>query len=257
MVGWDDSQYNYRAGGVSLLNYADRIRVMIEAMPARRGQNFTIPGLEGELSFPHKLREALNVAIEVTLKYSDENGDVTHTDGTAGHVFENLAQVKRLFASSSPVLMQRNLPHQGEVVLEFEVLSEPVLGSTHFQYVFLCHAPGVYWRGATELSYSSGTGTINVGGNAPVHDAILTFTGDGSIMTNDGLSGVEIVDSTGAVIVDCGARTVTQGGSPAPGLIRPLTNRWLYLPSHPTDPVNPVAVTVVGTVEVDWFPKWL
>ena len=256
-MSWTDAQYDYKVGGISLLLYCERVRVVIEGMAARRGQNFSIPGLEGEFSYPGKLREAMNVAIEVTLRYTDENGLITHTDGASGHVFENLAEVKRLFAASNPAVIQRTLPHQGTVMLDFEILAEPVLGGSHFQYVFLCHAPGVYWRSTTAESYTGGTGNIPVGGNAPVHDAILTFSTDGSIMTDDGLSGVEIAGLTSAVTVDCGRRTVIQSAVPAPGLILPLSNRWLYLSPDPTDPANPVPVTIVGTVEVEWFPKWL
>lgn len=257
MSSWTDAQYNYRIAGVQLMDYCERVRVVVEASPARRGNNFEIPGLEGEYSFPDKLHEPLNVAVECTLRYTDDTGGITHTDGAPGHVYENLAELKRLFGGGGKLAsLQRNLPHQGETILEFEVLAEPVLGQNHFQYVFLCHAPRVFWRGTTLNSYTSGTGTINVGGNAPVHDAIVTFTGDGSIMTNDGLSGIEIDGSAGTVIVNCGTRVVTQGGSPAPGLIRPLTNRWLYLPAHATNVNNPVPVTVVGTVEVEWYRKW-
>lgn len=257
MSSWTDTQYNYRAAGVSLLDYCEKVRVIIEAMPARRGTNFQIPGLEGEYSFPNKLHEPMNVAVECTLKYTDDVGAITHPDGAPGHVYENLAEIKRLFSGGGGLAqLQRNLPHQGETILDFEVLSEPVLGQNHFQYVFLCHAPKVFWRNATLNSYTSGTGTINLGGNAPVHDAILTFTGDGSIETDDGLSGVEIVGSSGTVVVDCGTRAVTQGGNPAPGLVRPLTNRFLYLPAHPTNPLNPVGVTITGTVEVEWYTKW-
>lgn len=245
--------YNYRIGSTQLDPYCDSVRILGEIMAGKRGNNFVIPGLEGELSFPNKLHLPLNLAVEVTVKYVDiTTGLITHVDGAAGHVHENLAKMKELFGGvGSLVQLKRDAPHQGENILEFEVLTEPSIGELDNRIVFLCHAPSPFWRSDTAATPVTGTGTVTRGGNAPVHDAIITFGGNGSIVTNDGKYGVEIAGSSGSgIVVDCGARTILQAGTKRDAWFRPLNNRWFRLDSPS------VPVTVTGSLSMVWFPKW-
>lgn len=79
-----------------------------------------------------------------------------------------------------------------------------------------------YWRegGAENTDTISGADTLVIAGTAPVYDAVLVFAGDGTFEhTTEGWE-VEIAGSTGPVTVNLGTRRVTQGGLPAPNLLR-------------------------------------
>lgn len=79
-----------------------------------------------------------------------------------------------------------------------------------------------YWKegGQEDTDTITGADTMTVGGNRSVYDAVLVFAGDGTF-THSGLGwAIEVTGSAGAVTVDLGARTVTEGGSPALNRIR-------------------------------------
>lgn len=84
-------------------------------------------------------------------------------------------------------------------------------------------SPNAYWReGGQESTDTISSGdTLVTGGNANVYDAVLVFSGDGTF-THSGLGwAIEVTGSGGAVTVDLGNRTVTEGGNPAMNRIRP------------------------------------
>lgn len=85
-----------------------------------------------------------------------------------------------------------------------------------------------YWRegGSQSTDTLNGADSLAVGGNANVYDAVLVFAGDGTL-THSGLGwSLEIAGSTGAVTVDLGNRTVTQGGTPAEELLIRNNANW-------------------------------
>lgn len=108
-------------------------------------------------------------------------------------------------------------------------------------------SPYAYWKeGGNEVSTAiSGAGTVTVGGNAPVYDAVLTFAGDGTF-THSGLGwDIEVTGSTGSVIVNLGARTATTGGNPADNLVKPSSRNWGWFLPGSNSVTSDVAVTVV------------
>lgn len=79
-----------------------------------------------------------------------------------------------------------------------------------------------YWRdaGAVSTDTMSGADTLAVAGKQPVYDAVLTFAGNGSL-THPGLGwSITIAGASGAVVVDLGNRTVTEGGNEATNRMR-------------------------------------
>lgn len=89
-------------------------------------------------------------------------------------------------------------------------------------------SPWPYWRqgGTEETDTISGADTITIAGTAPVYDAVLVFSGDGTFQnTTEGWS-IEVTGSGGPVTVDLGARTVTEGGSAATNRIRRDSRDW-------------------------------
>lgn len=115
-------------------------------------------------------------------------------------------------------------------------------------------APWGLWQsgGPEKTDTLSGSDSLAVGGNAPLHNAVLVFAGDGSI-THPGLGWTLTVSgSSGSVTVDLGRRRTTQAGTLAPNLLTRNRRDWAwFLPG-----AN--AVTVTGTsVGVTWRDNWL
>lgn len=108
-----------------------------------------------------------------------------------------------------------------------------------------------YWQtgGAPDTDSISGADTVTTGGTAPVYNAVLVFAGDGTLTHADWT--LEVVGSSSAVTVDLGARTVTQGGLPAPNLLRRSSRDFAWF-----DP-GANSVTAAGTtVSVSWRDNW-
>ena len=103
-----------------------------------------------------------------------------------------------------------------------------------------------YWSvgGQEETDTISGADTMTVGGTQDVYDAVLVFAGDGTF-THSGLGwNIEVTGSGGAVTVDLGARTVTEGGNPAPNRIRRSNADWGWFEPGSNSVTSDVSVTV-------------
>ena len=103
-----------------------------------------------------------------------------------------------------------------------------------------------YWHvGGNESSDTiSGPDTLVAGGNVNIYDPVLTFAGDGTFQ-HTGLGWeLEIAGSSGAVTVDLGTRTVTEGGNPAPNLLRRNHRDWGWFTPGNNTVTSDVSVTV-------------
>lgn len=114
-----------------------------------------------------------------------------------------------------------------------------------------------YWRagGAESSQVVSAATTLTGGGRKNIYDPVLTFSGDGTFTHSDLGWALEVVGSTGPVTVDLGARTVSQGGSPADNLLRRTPSAgqgrvWGWLLATPNNVTSTVSVTVT------WRPQW-
>lgn len=107
-----------------------------------------------------------------------------------------------------------------------------------------------YWSegGNEDTDTITGADSIVVGGKAKVYDAVFTFNADGSISTSEW--DLTISGSTGTVVVDCGARTVTDGGTPAPNILRRTSEAWAWLTPGTT------SITSTTSVGVTWRNKY-
>lgn len=117
-------------------------------------------------------------------------------------------------------------------------------------------SPNQYWReGGTESTDTISSGdTLVTGGNVNVYDAVLVFAGDGTF-THSGLGwAIEVTGSGGAVTVDMGNRTVTEGGNPALNRIRRTSAGDSRVWGWFTPGNN--AVTSDVSVTVTWRDAW-
>lgn len=197
------------------------------------------------------------LALEVVLRYTSAAGTVTHADGAEGHVFENLSEMKRLLRGQrSLATLERVAPDQGTVQIDVEC-GEPTPSQNRFTYLFPLVAARPFWRSTTLQSDSSSP--IAVGGDAPVDDALVTFsaaasspvfthTASGATITYTGTvpaGGVRVYTETGQAV------NVT-GGADCSNLVSFNKPYILEL-----DPGVSNAYTISsGTVTVEWRDKW-
>ena len=115
-----------------------------------------------------------------------------------------------------------------------------------------CVAPYPYWRSTlTSSDTIAGADTLTVAGAAPVYDATIVFSGDGTFTNSDTGQSITVAGSSGPVTVHCGdGRTVTQAGVPARNLATPNDDEWMRF--------DPGTVNVTSTVscDVSWRSAW-
>lgn len=118
-------------------------------------------------------------------------------------------------------------------------------------------SPNAYWKegGQEDTDTIASADTMTVGGNRSVYDAVLVFAGDGTFTHSTLGWAIEVTGSGGAVTVDLGNRTVTEGGNPALNRIRrtPATGAggvwgWFTPGSN--------SVTSDVSVVVTWRSSW-
>jgi hypothetical protein len=237
--------YDITADSVSLLDYCQSVVVETEyGMTDAIDTSFRQPGAHGNIYIPGQLFGPGDVRIKCYLRFTDSSGAITHVDGEAGHIYENLAILKELFGKvDDQIVLSRETPHQGTNTLLLAPSGQPSPGQNRFEVIFPMRANKPFWRG--DLVSTTLTGTFDPGGNAPVDDMVLTFAGAGTIV--NGRNG-DRIQVTGACVVDCGQRRVTVGGSPAPGLIIPGSDRWLHL--------EPGNNAITGSCSISYYPKW-
>ena len=103
-----------------------------------------------------------------------------------------------------------------------------------------------YWHvgGNESTDTISGADTLVAGGNVNIYDPVLTFAGDGTFQ-HTGLGWeLEIAGSGGPVTVNLGTRTVTEGGNPAPNLLRRNHRDWGWFTPGNNSVTSDVSVTV-------------
>jgi len=171
--------YNYLAGPkggtlLALSDYCISVRVLTEGGPGKRGPNVGVQYLHGAHPVPHKFATERLVPLEVALRYTNSAGAVTHADGAAGHVFENLSEVKRLLRGQRGLAtLRRTAPDMGTVELDVECAVDPQPSQGRHVYVFMLTAARPFWRSTTLQSATASP--IAVGGDAPVDDAEIVF----------------------------------------------------------------------------------
>ena len=110
-----------------------------------------------------------------------------------------------------------------------------------------------YWHeGGTQSSDTvSGADTVTIGGNTSVYDAVLVFAGDGTFTNTTNGWSIQVTGSAGAVTVDLGNRTVTEGGNPAANRIRRTDRDWGWFT------VGSNTVTSNVSVGLTWRNQWV
>ena len=194
MPKWD---FNYRAGPkggtmTALDTWATSVRALSEGSPELAGALHGIDAKHGAGSNPLKFNTTKDLMLEVAVRYTDAAGAITHTNGAAGHVLENLSELKRVLGGdrASFVAVRRDDPHWGEVDLWCEQLQPVAETQNRFVFLFPLTAASPFWRSTSPTTQSPPT--ITVGGNARCDNALVRFlTGTDPVFTHTP-SGAEI-----------------------------------------------------------------
>lgn len=85
-----------------------------------------------------------------------------------------------------------------------------------------------YWRvgGTQSTDTITGADTVIIGGNVAVYDAVMVFAGNGTFTNSTAGWSITVTGAAGAVTVNLGDRTVTEGGLPAANRVRRTRRDW-------------------------------
>lgn len=230
-----------------------------ETLPRVRGTDLRLPGVDGAVYRPEKPRDVKDFEIPLVVFPVDRTTGLVTTTAYQ-HMQENL---DFLFGKAAPVGSQATVRKQVDALPVREILAELVDGVDVGPYrenpttralVLRWSAAIPYWRELPILA-SGSPPTYNPGGNAPVTDAVITFTGgtDPRLTNNTTGDWIELSGTLASpVVVDVGARTVTQGGSPVLDLFSRNLRRWMtFRPA-----ANSLTLTGGGSVSIAGYRKW-
>ncbi len=171
------------------------------------------------------------------------------------HMQDNIDTLLGLFHSSGLLTITRTLPDglttrviEGKVLNSFQVKQ---LGTFLKRFTVRLDLPYPFWRqGSVKNVNGTGALVLTNNGNAPIHNAVITFTTAGRLTVN--ATGDYIESSAAGVVVDLGAWTVTQGGSPADNLLSDYNRPW-FVDFQP----GANSLTATGTVSIDFYDSYL
>ncbi len=242
--------YNYRVGGISLSDYAERITITDESGGGLIGENLHIPGTDGERIMDKTVAPSV-VPFTTFLRYTNPSGGVTHIDGAAGHVYENLSELKKIFRKKGPVLLLRDMPHAGTVVGEVELMGDPIRGEEDHIFVWPLKLVKGTWRANTQTSAAAGS--VVTSGDTRIDEMEIEFAGTSTVTYTDAegsVYSVQALTGTFPLIVYTGTnKRVEQGGSPDPGRVVISHEAWFRL-----DPAT--TPTITGSATFRWYDRW-
>ena len=266
----------WRADGRSLMDRANSIQVMRgrDVLAARRYRPTEIAYQHGEVANDNRFFKSKELRLDIWVAANDSDGAVTHTEGRAGHIRENLDALWAIFGKKgSAITLQRDVPDYpgaGTITLETDA---SVIRKAQAQGKFRSGGltrriildllmPHPFWRELpVNTSLGQGTGNIATGGNAPINDMVITFQAgddDPRLTHDDSGDYIEIAGTipAGDVEVDVGARTVTKLADSSPYDANLLFNRPWWMEWPPADAALGLTMTATDTVDLSWFDQW-
>lgn len=254
-MAWD---YDWQAGPAgSLLDLADycaSVRVVNEWSTGRRGSNPIVQYQHGAHHAARKYVRPTTFVLETSIRNTNAAGAITHSDGAAGHAYENLSILKGIFGGTVGALvrLQRTAPHIGAAYIDVEQLGEAIPTQTRHIFGWPLTAPHPFWIGAADNGNTQPT--LTVAGDAPVGDAVLKFltgTDVKAALASGDFAQVVGALPAGGVTLDLGTGLAVRitGGADWSDAVR-RSNAWELNPG-----ANTVTVTG-GTMSFDWYTQW-
>lgn len=177
MAAWN---YDYEAGPkggalVDLLTWADNVRVVDEVTAGKDGENVMAQYIHGSNAVTPKYTTEGLIGIEVAVRYTNSAGIITHANGEAGHVHENLGKLKKILRGGRVLTtLRRQDPHWGNAEVDGECRQPIQSSQVWFHFLFPFNTPDPFWRVGGLISINPAP-NLTVGGNAPVSDAEIVF----------------------------------------------------------------------------------
>ena len=233
-------------GSLTLSNVATDVIVEDEYGGAYVDGGAHIPHKDGVRLDPQAPYSARTITLKTILRYTAAGGTVTHTDGAAGHVYENLHLIQKELAPSGLVTFARTVPHIGAVRALVRLLDAPQANPAHVvRWILTC--PSGSWQDAAQTSEAT-TG-VTTGGNRRIHDPLIVFASATTIThtaTDGTVSSITAAAGpTYPVTVDVGAGTILDNGSvDVRGSVTFTQPWWLRL-----DPDGAQSFTGTGTIK--------
>ena len=212
----------------------------------KRGGNLIIPYQHGELHVPDKYFSGADVLLRVFLPFD-----------TTAAAQQALSDIAELLASQTEVPVTQDDPARGSIQAQVEALQDPIPTTDRFTYLFSLRNASGFWEDQTLSNAPSGNPpSVTTGGDRPIDDMILTFSGPGFIEYTDELGvdsriTVDAAAGAGTYIVDVGAATIEKGGTPQDEFLTVNQPWWMKWP-----PNEALTLTTDVGVEVDWRNKW-
>ena len=241
-------------GAVTLSNVATDAIIEDEYGSSWADSGYRVPHRDGVTLDSQAPYGPRTIVLKTVLRYTNSSGTVTHTDGAAGHVYENLSLIRKEFNKGSGlVTFTRTVPHQGNVRALVKLLDAPVpdRGARHVvRWIMTC--PSGSWQDAAQTSEA--TSSVTTGGNTRIHDPIIVFASATTITHTHADGVVETITAaagpTYPVTVDVGAGTILDNGSvDVRGDVTFSHPWWLRL-----DPDG--AQTFSGTATIKYRNRW-
>lgn len=245
MADWDfDWKAGPRGGTLTDLDTISRfVRNTDEGSPGMRGGNVPIQYKHGAREVAHLFSDQLLVPLEIS--------------------FVDKAQMtsmkQLLYGGRKMVTLQKNDPSWGIVQIDGKMFQPVVATQDRFtyQFSFTCGDPP-FWR-STTLQSLNPVPTLSVGGNAPVDDAEVVFTGgtDATLTHTDSGAVVALEGATPAGGVRCyintGFAARVTGGTD--------WSEWFFqnqpfILEMDSSTVNAFTLTGGGSVVIEFRNKW-
>lgn len=256
MTSWD---YAYALNSnLDLDDVATATRIESEGGAGFLDPGVQIPGRDGLLMDDDAPYGPVSLVLRTVLRYTNAAGAVTHGDGEAGHVFENLSKIKAELAGPGLATLTRTVPHIGNVrALVKLVAPGPFVGEQRHVYYWPLECPSGSWQTASESSSAGNPPTNAVtAGDRVVFDPRLSMTTAGTVTITPAYGTTyTIVAGTGPtypITINVGANTVVDAGTvDVMGDVTFNHEHWFRL-----DAAGSATITTPGSATVFWRNRW-
>lgn len=200
-------------------------------VPGLRTPNVAIPGEDGELHVPLKVREPGVIGLSMWVRGCDDDGLVPTNDAT--EFFKNMDALVNLFTKDTGLLTLDQLHPDGSTrrataqvmsAFDFSVLGGP--NERHARFAVELRIPKAFWEDTAATVNATAAGAslpknlilaTLAGATAPMKDLVLTVTGP---ITNpritENATGIwvqysGVLANGTSLVIDCGAWTAVIG----------------------------------------------
>lgn len=252
ITGWTVAGQSLRTPGWEIMSVNGW-----DSYPSFRGEDVVVSNMHGKWVNNRRFANSRSLVLPmIVLPYDPSTG--AQTDTPEEHLQENLDTLLGLLYSGvyDSIGLVRTMPDGTTRTIKGEVVDAvDVGGGTSFKELSLqFDCPYPFWHGAAVSDTgNSGSFSVTNSGNAPVGDAIFTFSGIATLTHDATGDSFEIVSGSNTV-VDAGERTIKRAAAHVDtDFTLGSTGYWIELAPG----VNNFTLSGAGTVDVDFFDGWL